>query len=82
MTDNEDQSFFNNCKGTDKDLNHILSSFEDSEHEIPTFCDSQYLSMTDIKSLFKKNSSGFQVLSLNVQSNCAKFDNIFPIISK
>ena len=35
------------------DLNHILSTFVDSEYEIKTFCDSRYIELSDIKSLIK-----------------------------
>ena len=81
MLDDDDISHFEGYVGTDKDLNHILSSFEDSEHEITTFCDSRYLSLCDIKSLFQNNETDFLIMTLNTQSICAKFNNMFPIIS-
>ena len=73
--------FFENLTGTENDLNHVLSSFVDSEHEIVSFRDSRYIDMSDIKSVFKQSLSNFHILSLNVQSINAKFDNLFPIIN-
>ena len=73
--------FFENLTGTENDLNHVLSSFVDSEHEIVNFRDSRYIDMPDFKSVFKQSLSNFHILSLNVQSINAKFDNLFPIIN-
>ena len=47
MADISDITFFENLTGTENDLNHVLSSFVDSEHEIVSFRDSRY--MLDIK---------------------------------
>ena len=81
MIGNQDESIYEAYIGTDKDLNHILQSFEDSEDEIATFCDSRYICLSNIKSIFRKNPNDFLIMSLNVQSIHAKFSNIFPIIS-
>ena len=81
MADISDITFFENLTGTENDLNHVLSSFVDSEHEIVSFRDSRYIDMSDIKSVFKQSLSNFHILSLNVQSINAKFDNLFPIIN-
>ena len=81
MADISDITFFENLTGTENDLNHVLSSFVDSEHEIVNFHDSRYIDMSDIKSVFKQSLSNFHILSLNVQSINAKFDNLFPIIN-
>ena len=59
--------FFENLTGTENDLNNVLSSFVDSEHEIVNFRDSRYIDMSDIKSVFKQSLSKFHILSLNVQ---------------
>ena len=40
-----------NYSGTDRDLNHILSTFVDAEDEIKTFCDSRYVSIANIKNV-------------------------------
>ena len=42
---------------------------------------SRFIDMSDIKSVFKQSLSNFHILSLNVQSINAKFDNLFPIIN-
>ena len=39
-----------------QDLNRILSSFEDSEHEIENFCVSHYLDTLDMKTCVSGNS--------------------------
>ena len=38
--------------GTENDLNHILSTFVDSEDEINNFSTSNYVAMADIQSIF------------------------------
>ena len=81
MADIGDITFFENLTGTENDFHHVLSSFVDSEHEIVNFRDSRYIDMSDIKSVFKQSLSNFHILSLNVQSINAKFDNLFPIIN-
>ena len=42
--------FFDNMAGTENDLNHVLSTFVDSEHEIPNFCNSRYIDMPELQS--------------------------------
>ena len=81
MADISDITFFENLTGTENYLNHVLSSFVDSEHEIVSFRDSRYIDMSDIKSVFKQSLSNFHILSLNVQSINAKIDNLFPIMN-
>ena len=76
---NEDP--FKNMIGTENDLNHIMSNFVDSEDEIMNFCESRYIDMCDIESAFRSNQNEFAVLSLNIQSIKAKFDNFFAIIN-
>ena len=77
---NEDP--FKNMIGTENDLNHIMSNFVDSEDEIMNFCESRYIDMCDIESAFRSNQNEFAVLSLNIQSIKAKFDNFFAIINR
>ena len=62
MADISDITFFENLTGTENDLNHVLSSFVDSEHEIVNFHDSRYIDMSDIKSVFKQSLSNFHIL--------------------
>ena len=62
------------------DLNQLLSTFVDSEHEIKNFCSSQYIDLSDLSSILK-NDDDFAILTLNVQSINAKFDNLFAIIN-
>lgn len=81
MLADDDVSHFERYAGTEKDLNHVLSSFQDSEHEISTYCDSRCMSMTDITSLFQNSTKDFLIMTLNTRSINAKFNNIFPIIS-
>ena len=70
-----------NMAGTENDLNHVLSTFVDSEHEIPNFCHSRYIDMSEIQSIFQNNYSEFLILTLNIQSVNAKFNNLYPIIN-
>ena len=72
--------FDNHLAGTENDLNHVLSTFVDSEHEITNFCHSQYVHMSEIHSIFKNSSKEFLILTLNIQSVHAKFNNLFPVI--
>ena len=39
--------------GTENDLNHILSTFVDSEDEINNFSTSNYVAMADIQPIFQ-----------------------------
>ena len=77
----EEGQFFYNMAGTENDLNHVLSTFVDSEHEIPNFCNSRYLDMSELQSLFINNGKEFLILTLNIQSVNAKFNNLFPVIN-
>ena len=79
--DNDVAEYFQCLTGTANDLNHILSTFVDSEHEIKNFCDSRYIKLSDIKSVIKKDGKEFTVLTLNIQSINAKFDNLYPVIN-
>ena len=63
------------------DLNHILSNFVDSEHEIVNFSSSQYIAMSDIQTALPQNHDEFVILNLNIQSINAKFDSLLPVIS-
>ena len=67
--------------GTENDLNHVLSTFVDSEHEIPNFCHSRYVDTSEVQSLFQNNRDEFLILTLNIQSINAKFNNLFPVIN-
>ena len=77
----EEGEFIDNMAGTENDLNHVLSPFVDSEHEIPNFCNSRYVDMSELQSLFINNGNEFLILTLNIQSVNAKFNNLFPVIN-
>ena len=70
-----------NYSGTDRDLNHILSTFVDAEDEIKTFCDSRYVSIVNIKKCLGKSKEEFVILTLNIQSINAKFDQLSAVIN-
>ena len=57
--DNDIAEYFRCLAGTENDLNHILSTFVDSEHEIKFFCDSRYIELSDIKSVIKNYGKEF-----------------------
>ena len=50
MIDVEQESWqlLDNMTGTENDLNHVLSTFVDSEHEIPNFCHSRYVDTSEL----------------------------------
>ena len=62
-------------------LNDVLKSFEDSEDEIHTFFHSSYHAMNDLDSLKTSSKDTFNVLSLNIQSIHAKFDEFKTLLS-
>ena len=82
MIDVEQESWqlLDNMTGTENDLNHVLSTFVDSEHEIPNF-HSRYVDTSEVQSLFQNNRDEFLILTLNIQSINAKFNNLFPVIN-
>ena len=49
--------FSNNMAGTENYLNHVLSTLIDYEHEIPNFCNSRYVDMSELQSLFINNEN-------------------------
>ena len=67
--------------GTENDLNHILANNEDSEDELENFSTSNYVAMTDIRSIFQNGQSDFVIATLNIQSINAKFDNLYAIVN-
>ena len=67
--------------GTENDLNHILSTFVESEHKIENFCNSRYIELSDFTSIIKDNGKDFAILTLNIQSIYAKFNNLYPLIN-
>ena len=71
--------YFKCLAGTENDLNHILSIFVESE--INNFCDSSYIELSDITSIIKDDGKDFTILTLNIQSKDAKFDNLYPVIN-
>ena len=73
--------FYDNMAGTENDQNHVLSTFVDSGHKIPNFCHSRCIYMSEIQSIFQNNYSEFLILTLNIQSVNAKFNNLYPVIN-
>ena len=67
--------------GTEKDLNHILSTFVDFEDEINNLSTSNYVYMADMQSIFQTGQSDFVIATLNIQSINAKFDNLHTIMN-
>ena len=72
--------FYTNLADSENCLNHVLSTFVDSEHEITNFWHSHYVDMSEIQSIFQNSQNEFPILTLNIQSVNAKFDNLFPDI--
>ena len=78
----EDRGYFENFAGTEKDLNNILSTFDDADHEIVNVCNSRYITFSATAPFFQNSHNEFITLSLNVQSINAKFNQLYPIVSK
>ena len=74
-------SFYMRISGAKNNLNHILSTFEDSEDEIENLSFSNYVFMTDIQSIFQNGRSDFVIATFNIQSINAKFGNLYAIIN-
>ena len=81
MEDDHNESLSIRFSGTENDLNHILSTFEDSEDEIENFSATNYVAMTDIQTIFQNGQSDFAIATLNIQSINAKFDNLYAIVN-
>ena len=73
--------YFQCLAGTENDFNHISTTFVESEHEIENFCDSRYIELSDITSVIKDDGTDFTIVTLNIQSINAKFDNLYPVIN-
>ena len=61
--------------------NHVLSTFVDSENELPNFCHSRYVHTSKVQSSLQNNRDEFLILTLNIQSINVKFSNLFPVIN-
>ena len=72
MKGDHNESLSMRFSGTENDLNHILSTFEDSEDEIENFSTSNYVATTDIQSIFQNGQSDFVIATLNIQTINAK----------
>ena len=70
--------YFKRLAGTEK---HIFSTFVESEHDIEKFCDSRYIKLSGITPIIKDDGKDFTILTLNIQSINAKFDNLYPVIN-
>ena len=66
-------------------LNHVLHNEVEtrtSENELDTIRHSQYIDIENIKTNCEKNRSNFNVLSMNIQSLSAKFDDLVILLDK
>ena len=61
-------------------LNEVLKSFDDSEDEIKTFGYSPYIDISNLHTNVPKDK--FTVLSMNIQSIFAKFDNLLAALDQ
>ena len=82
MIDAEERTglLYENFAGAENSLNHVLLTFLDSEQEISNHCHSRYNDLTEVQSIFPNNPKEFLILTLNIQSVNAKFNNVFPVI--
>ena len=70
MEGDHNESFSMRFSGTENDLNHILSTFEDSEDEIENFSTFNYVAMAGIQSIFQNGQSDFGIATLNITNLC------------
>ena len=73
--------YFQCLAGTENDLNRILNTFVESEHEIENFCDSRYIELSDLTSIIKDDGNDFTILTLNIKCINAKFDNLYSVMN-
>ena len=73
--------YFQCLAGIENDLNHILSTFVESEHDIENVCDSRCIELANLTSIIKDGGNDFTIRILNVQSIKAKFDNLYLVIN-
>ena len=62
------------------DLNHVLKLNEDSEDTDHTFPNSPYIDILSDSPIEKPHRKSFNVLSVNIQSINAKFNNLLPYL--
>ena len=79
MMDAEERTGHDNFAGAENDLNRVLSTFVDSEHESSNFCHSRYINLSEIQSIFQNILNKLLLLMLNIQSVNAKFNDLFPV---
>lgn len=80
--DDIDETILENVGGKSaNNLNEILKNFEDADFEIQTFGESPYLEIDKLHSVLLPNHKDFTVLSINIQSINAKFDQLFTLVS-
>ena len=72
---NESPSMYGICWYR-KDLNHILSTFVNSEDEVNNISKSNYVAMADSQSIFQTGQSYFVIATRNIQSINEKFDSL------
>ena len=75
MIDAEERTghFYDNFDGKENDINNVLSTFV----EITNFCHSKYVDLSEVQSIFQNNPNKFLILTLNIQSVNAKFNNSY-----
>ena len=81
-TNVEDHCNFENFAGTEKNINQILSTFGDADHEIVIFLNSHYITHWGTATIFQNDHNECIALNLNVESIHAKFNRLYPIVSK
>ena len=61
---------------TSMDLNSFIGSSDDTSEGLPKFENSGYYDIDTLTACLRTNSSKFSLLSLNIQSLSAKFDQL------
>ena len=62
-------------------LNSVLKTNEDTDEEIETIIHSQYYNMDNIQNISLPDRKTFNILSINIQSLNAKYDNLVSMLS-
>ena len=76
------EEILKNIRGkSQNNLNEILRNFTDTDFEVQIFDDSSYIDIDSMRDNLKPHEKSFSLMSLNIQSINAKFDNLKTLLS-
>ena len=72
--------FYDTFAGTENDLNHVLSTLFDSEHEITIFWNSRFVDLSEVQSMFQNNPIQFLILHWIYKARTQSLTFNFPLL--